>query len=167
MTIQDIINQFEGNASFIINYYVGLLVVSLIGLLFINPSNFKTPINYVYTILIYATCIPALLSLILILYNLFFLNSNLLKVNIIAYFLPIVSLFVLLFIIKKTVSLNSIPGFKKISGLFMLIMITFIITYIMQRMFFGVFFIGSFKYLIALFLVLLILLKIGWSKIMR
>lgn len=144
MTIQEIINQFDNNSGLILNYYIVLLVFCLLGLLFVKPNNFKSPINYVYTALIYALCIPALLSSILLLYSFFFLRENLLQVNALAYFLPIVSLVLLLFIIKKTIPLKAIPGFEKISGLFMLIIVTFIVTYVLQRMFFGVFFIGGF-----------------------
>lgn len=167
MTIQEIIDQFGGNSGIIINYYIVLLVLSLIGLLFVNTGNFKSPINYLYTVLLYAVCVPALFSFVLLLYSFFFLRANLLQVNALAYYLPIVSLVLLLVIIKKTIPLKSIPGFEKISGLFMIIIVSFIITYILQRMFFGVFFIGSFKHLIAIFVVLLIIIRLGWRKIMR
>lgn len=167
MTIQEIIDQFGNNSGIILNYYIVLLVLCLLGLLFVKSDDFKSPVNYFYTGLVYAICIPALLSFMLLLYSFFFLRANLLQVNALTYFLPIASLILLLFIIKKTVPLKKIPGFEKISGLFLLISITFIVTYVLQRMFFGVFFIGSFKHLIAIFLVLLVLFRFGWRKIMR
>lgn len=167
MTIQDIINQFDSNAEIIVTYFVALLIISLLGLLFVNKTNYKSPINYIYTLLTYAVSIPGLLSIILVLYSFFFLHKNLMEVNVLAYYVPIIAMGLILFIIKKTVPLRLIPGFNRLSGLFMLIFVAFILTYILQRMFFGVFFIGSFLHLIAIFVVLLIILKIGWSKITR
>ncbi|WP_405205197.1 hypothetical protein [Aquimarina sp. LLG6339-5] len=63
--------------------------------------------------------------------------------------------------------MSQIPGFGKLSGLFIIIIITFIITYVLQRMFFGVFFVGRFQYLLLFFLALLFGLKIAWDRIVK
>ncbi|CAM1361385.1 hypothetical protein [Tenacibaculum xiamenense] len=167
MTVQDIIDLIDKNSSAILNYYIVLGIISLIGLLFVNRDNFKSPITYAYTFLIYASVIPGLLALMLIVYNLFFLKRNLLHLPVLTYYLPVIAMGVLLLIIKKTVSLKEIPGFERLSGLFMLIFVTLIITYFVQKIFIGVFFIGSVSYLIGLFVVLLLVLKVGWNKLVK
>ncbi|SEC32666.1 hypothetical protein SAMN04489761_2685 [Tenacibaculum sp. MAR_2009_124] len=167
MTVQDIIDLIANNSSAILNYYIILGVISLVGLLIVNEDNFKNPIRYVYTFLIYAAVIPGLLSLMLIVYNLFFLKVNLLSLPVMTYYLPVAAMLVLLMIIKKTVTLKRIPGFDRLSGLFLLIFVTLIITYFVQKIFIGVFFIGSVTYLIGLFVVLLIVLKIGWKRLVK
>lgn len=167
MTIQDIINWFNANPNVILSYFSVILILSLLGLLLIKPKHFKPPINYLYTILIYAVTIPGLLACILVLYGLFINKTNLLKVSVLAYFLPIIASIINIIIIKKTVPLVYIPGFNRLSGMILLIIITFIITYILQRMFFGVIFIGSFSSLIGLFLVLLIIINYAWKKIIK
>lgn len=167
MTVQEIINWFSNNSSVIINYYVALLVISLLGMLVLNKVNFKPPINYFYTVLVYGAVVPGLLSVVLILYGLFFAHQNLLEVNVMSYYLPVVAMVLLLFIVNKTVPLKKVPGFGKLSGLFVMIFIAFIVTYVLQRMVFGVFFIGSFSSLIILFLVLLFILKVAWDKIIN
>ena len=136
MTIQDFINWFGNNPNIVLGYFSIIIVIALLGLLFVNQSNFKSPINYLYTILIYAVTIPGLLALVLILYSFFFLKTNLLQLDLIAYFVPLIAMIVTLVIINRTISIKQIPGFGKLSGLFLMIMITFIITYILQRMFF-------------------------------
>ncbi|WP_062059412.1 hypothetical protein [Aquimarina longa] len=167
MTIEDIINWFEYNPRLILSYFAISIVLSILGLIFINQRNFRPPITYLYGILVYAVTIPGLLALMVTLYNFFFLKTNLLQINILAYYVPILSMCITLFIIHKTVPMSRIPGFGKLSGLFVIIMITFIITYILQRTFFGVFFIGRFQYLLVLFLIILIVLKIAWNKIVK
>jgi len=167
MTVQDFINWFGNNPNIVLSYFVVIIVIALIGLLFVNQNNFRSPINYGYTILIYAVTIPGLLALVLILYSFFFLKTNLLQLDLIAYFVPLIAMILTLVIINKTISMTQIPGFGKLSGLFIMIMITFIITYILQRMFFGVFFVGRFQYLIGFFLLLLIGVRIAWSRIVK
>ena len=167
MTVQDIINWFNGNPNLILGYFMILIIVSLIGLLVVKESNLKPPISYHYSTIIYGVSIPSLLAAILLLYNFFFLQVNLLEVDMTTYFVPIIAFIITLAIVNKTIPMKIIPGFKRISGLFILIITTFIITYALQRMFFGVFFIGRFHYLILFFLAILFTLKIAWNKIIK
>ena len=165
MTVQDFIHWFGNNPNLILSYFAVLITISIVGLLFVDQNNFTAPINYVYGVLIYAVTIPGLLALVLILYNFFFLKVNLLQLDLVVYFVPLIAMIMTLVIINKTVPMSRIPGFNKLSGLFIMIVITFIITYILQRMFFGVFFVGRFQYLILMFLALLFGLKFAWNRI--
>jgi len=167
MTVQDIINWFGRHPQMVLTYFVVMVLLALIGLLFVRPSNFKPPINYAYGALIYAVTIPGLLSLVLILYSFFFLKANMLQLDLMSYFVPLIATVITLVIINRTIPMKSIPGFDKLSGLFILIIATFIITYVLQKMFFGVFFIGRFQYLVLFFLALLIGVKIAWDRIIK
>lgn len=167
MTVYDLINILTKNSNTILNYYILLFVIALIGLLFANSIRAKTPIVYVYSALIYAIIIPGLLAIILVIYNFFFLRKNLMQLELVTYYLPIIAMLFLLLIIKKTLPLKEIPGFDKLSGLFVILFITFLITYFVQRAVIGIFFIGSFTQLIVIFLVLLVVLKLGWNKLVK
>ena len=167
MSIQDIIDLFGSQPNFILSYYVVILVVAIIGYLFVNKNNFKAPLSYLYTLLIYGVSIPGLLSFMLLLYSFFFLKGNLLELDIVVYIVPIIGLITTLFIINKSVPMSYIPGFDKISGLFTIVIITFFITYLLQKMFFGVLFIGKVQHLIVLFLGLLIVLKLAFDKLKK
>ncbi|WBX73571.1 hypothetical protein PG913_12180 [Tenacibaculum pacificus] len=167
MTVYDLINILTTNSGNILNYYILLFVIILIGLLFSNIIRPKSPILYVYSVLIYAVAIPGLLSIILVVYNFFFLRKNLMQLQLVTYYLPIIAMILLFLIIKKTLPLKEIPGFDKLSGLFIILFITFLITYFIQKAIIGVFFIGSFTQLIAIFLVLLVVLKLGWNKLVK
>lgn len=168
MTVQDLINIItSSNTSHVLNYYIALLLLSLIGMLFVNSSNFKSPINYLYTTLIYLIAIPGILAIILLVYNFFYLKSNLMQLEVLTYYLPILAMLILFIIINKTIPLKYIPGFNKISGLFAVIFISFLFTYLIQKVFIGIFFIGSITQLFGIFIVMLIVLKIGWDKVIK
>ena len=167
MTVQDIIQWFENYPLLIIGYFAVLIIISLLGLLAVNRRNFRSPVTYLYSVLVYAVTIPGLLALIITVYSFFFLRTNLLEINVLAYFVPVITMVIVLLIINKTVPMHLIPGFDKLSGLFVIIVITFIITYILQRMFFGVFFVGKMQYLLLFFLALLFVLRIAWKKITK
>ncbi|WP_103072174.1 hypothetical protein [Aquimarina sediminis] len=167
MTLQDIINWFSTNPKLILIYFTVVIVLSLLGLVLVNQRNFRPPLNYMYGALVYAATIPGLLALIIILYSFFFLKMNLLEMDVLTYYVPVACMFLSLFIIHKTVPMSRIPGFDKLSGVFVIVGITFVITYILQRMFFGVFFVGRIQYLLLFFVAILIILRIAWKKIVK
>ena len=167
MTIQDILNIFSANADVLLTYYVALLVLALVGLLLVNEANFKSPITYVYTVLVYASAVPGLIAAILLLYNFFFLKKNLLELSLVTHYMPVLAMLLLLFIVNKTVTLKRVPGFQKLSGLFSTIGIALVLTYLVQKIFVGVFFVGSISMLIGVFIILLILLKLGWNRLVK
>ena len=103
----------------------------------------------------------------LILYGLFFYQTNLLDVNFLAYFLPIVSLGFTLVIISKIVSLDEIPGFERLSGLLTVIILAFLATFLLQRVFIHFVFFGSFMNFIAVFAALFLVFKLGLRKFLK
>ena len=167
MTIQELIDLIGNHPKYVLSYFISLGMLSLVGLLLVRQRDFKPPLSYLYGILIYATTIPGLLSLVLLLYNFFFLKANLLTLNFTTYYIPLLSMILILIIVNKTIPIKHIPGFGRLSGLFMIIMITFITTYILQKMFFGVLFIGKIQYLILLFIILFIGIKFAWNRLIK
>ena len=153
MTLQELINWFDLNSKIIITYYAVIFICSFLGLLlFKNKSNNKV-VQYFYSLLVHAVSIPGMFSLVLTLYSFFMLKRNLLALNLLVYVLPIIASIIVLVIINKTIKMKDIPGFGRLSGLLTLIVIVGFLTYILQKMFFGVMIVGSFKTLIILFLV--------------
>ncbi len=167
MTLQEILSWFDTHPTVLLSFLSAIVIIALIGLLIVKNDTLNPPLSYLYTFLIYAFAIPGILSLILVLYNFFFLKSNLLEVSFITHFVPLITMCFGFFVIHKTVAFNQIPGFGKITGLFILIIITFIITYILQRMFFGILFIGKFGHIVVLFILLLLGLRLAWVKIIK
>ncbi len=166
MTIQDLLDWFSQNENLILGYFIALLMLTIFIILIINHNNSKN-LKYVISSLVYAVTIPGILSVMLTLYTIFMLQQNLLEVNIIAYFIPIVAMIVTLIIINKKISMSTIPGFDRLSGLMVMIGISFFIVFVLQKTHFGVLFIGGFSQLLIVFVVLLVILKIAWARISK
>jgi hypothetical protein len=167
MTLQQIIELIGTNPKTILTYYLVVIALAIILALFVNKDNFKSPFTYIYSVLIYAVSIPAVVSVVLVIYGFFFRKIDFLQVDVLSYFLPIIALGIVFVIFNKTVGLAQIPGFKRVSGLFMMITLALFVAYVLQKTFFGIFFIGSFQTLLIIFLVVLVLIKIGWDRLVN
>ena len=168
MTLNDIIG-ITGN-----NPLILLLIFTILpGIAFILPMIHRrtimamSPWRYVYTVLIYLVAFPGILSFVFVGYTLFFTKSNLMNVNVLVYFLPIVSMVVTLIVMKKHVSFDDIPGFDRIYGLMTMIAMTFVFILIIEKTRIWLFFGGSIFFLIAIVVFLFSLLKWGSHMLFR
>jgi hypothetical protein len=130
-----------------------------------NGGN--APWKYVYSLLVYAVCVPGLLACVLTGYQLFFQRADLLNVNIAVYFLPILSMIVTLIFIHKTVNFKNVPGFDRISGLMVMIGCSFIIALAIDKTRIWVLFHSPIAMLFALAAGVFALLKWGTYMLFR
>ncbi|NKB24375.1 MAG: hypothetical protein GKR87_08380 [Kiritimatiellae bacterium] len=126
-----------------------------------------SPWRYVYTVIIYLVAFPGMLSIVLIAYALFFTKSNLMNVNMLVYFLPILSMVVTLVLMKKNISFDHIPGFDRIYGLATIIAMTFVFVLIIEKTRIWLFFGGSIFFLVTIIIFLFGLLKWGSHMLFR
>lgn len=130
-------------------------------------NGVNSPWKYIYSVLVYAVCIPGLLASVLTGYGLFFRNENMLDVNLAVYVLPIISMIVTLIFIHKTVNFENVPGFDRISGLMVMIGCSFVIALAIQKTRIWIFFGGSIAMLFALAAGIFALLKWGAYMLFR
>lgn len=122
----------------------------------------KAPWKYAYSVVAYWVCVPGLFAAMLTAYLLFFQNANLLKVNVLVFFLPVISMAGTLLLIKTNVgSFAAIPGFGRLTGLMVMMGISFAIAFVLHRLNFGIFFFGDLGSLLIIAMVAFGLLK--WS----
>ena len=164
MTLQEIFNGIGTNPTPVLAFFIGLPILALIILWISSDKPYEAPQKYGFTGVVYAVCIPGILSFVLILYALFIEGQSLLNVNALVYYLPIVSMFATLLILRQKLDLTRIPGFDKVSGLLMILMVTFITILILQKTRIWVMFHGSVWFLVGLFAILFILFKVGWER---
>ena len=166
MTLQDLINWLSINQYMVLIYFGTLILLTILVLNFIKPSNINT-LKYIISFVVYGVTIPGILSCLLVAYSFFIIKQSLLQVNFIAYFLPILAMIGTLLFINSKMKMKSIPGFKKLSGLMTIIAITFLLIFLLQKMHFGLFFFGGFTQLIIVFVILFIILRIAWNKLIN
>ncbi|UII31276.1 hypothetical protein LVD17_23575 [Fulvivirga ulvae] len=166
MSLQDLINWFGDNQPGVLVYFGVLLILSLALITIVNANNFNV-IRYLLSAVVYAVTVPGILSAIVILYSLFILKTNLLAVNIVVYFVPVIAMILVLVIINKKVAMKRIPGFGRLSGLMIMISVAFSIVFVLQKTYFGIFLFGGFAQLLVVFAILFIILKVAWARITK
>jgi hypothetical protein len=121
--------------------------------------------RYFYSVIVYVTCIPGILAVVLTAYALFFTRENLLDVNLIVYFAPIVSMAVTLAIVSRYTDYDDIPGFDRLSGLMVILAATFVIILFIQKTRIWIFFGASLFWLLILGVALFFILKAGSRRL--
>lgn len=164
MTLQDLFNSIDNNPTILLAYFILLPVVNFIAVRMSGDEKYQPTWRYFFSGAIYAACIPGILAATLLVYSLVVDRQSLLNLNLYVYFLPIVSMIVTLLILRSQLDLNRIPGFSNISGLIMMLVATFIVILIIQKTRIWVVFVGNIWYLVGLFVVLFVLIKIGWER---
>jgi hypothetical protein len=133
-----------------------------------GPGNgARSPWKYLYSILVYLACVPGAFAAVLTAYTLFFSHENLLDVNALVYFLPLVSMVVTLVFIRKNVAFDLIPGFDRLSGLMIMIACSFAIALAIQKTRIWIVFGGSIDRLFILAAAVFALLKWGTYMLFR
>ncbi len=121
----------------------------------------NAPWKYGYAVLVYLAAVPGMFAAVLLAYSLFFTRRDLLSVNAIAYFLPLISMAITLVLIRRRVSFDDVPGFGKLSGLMMMLGASFALALLIDktRIFFGFF--GTIDHLLLLVAGIFVLIKVG------
>ncbi|MBK6264934.1 hypothetical protein JKA74_07790 [Marivirga sp. S37H4] len=166
MTIQDLINFLSESQYIILAYFCILFIATLILSTTVNRNNFNR-LKYVASVIVYGVCIPGILAAVLTFYMFFILSANLLELNVMIYFLPIIFMVLSLFILSKKIGMKAIPGFGKLSALMILIGTSFFIIFVLQRTYFGVVFLGGIIQLLIAFVCLFLILKYAWSRLIK
>ena len=135
MTLQQLLDILSAHPIPVIVYFAALPLACLLLRLFHGRGGGgAAPWRYVYTVVIYLVCIPGIFSLFLTLYSLLLLRASILTVNVLSYFLPILSMAVSLLILRRSVAFDDIPGFRRLYGLFLLIFLTFLVLFALDRL---------------------------------
>ena len=168
MSIIDVIDLLGEYPAALIGIFVVIPLFSfLYGQLHARRRGNESPHKYVYSVLVYVSCIPGALSLVLTTYVFFFLRANLLAVNLLVFFLPIVSMVITLAVIGRQADVDDLPGFGRITGLFVLLIVTFILALLIQRTRIWVLFRGSIVTFILVVIVLFLALRWAAGRLFR
>ncbi|MEN0051630.1 MAG: hypothetical protein AAF806_31490 [Bacteroidota bacterium] len=166
MTLQQLFDWIGQNPIGVMIFFIGLPILSFAMTWVIDEYSYQSPWKFFYSALIYAACIPGIFATMLVFYSLFFENKSLLEVNLFIYFLPILSMIAVLTILSRKLQLEHIPGFDKISGLVFMIVAVSLVVFLLSRMRIWTVFVGSIWHLLGLFVVLLIVFRVGFKRLL-
>lgn len=167
MTLQELFDSIGSNPTLVLIYFAMLPITALIAGFMSKDEGYEEPWCYLYSVLVYAACIPGIFALTLTGYSFMFERASMLDKNIFVYFLPIIVMIATLLIINRNVDIKDIPGFGKLSGLLMVIFAVFFVMFLLQKIQIFTVFFGSITHLFGLFIVLFAVFMWGSSKLFK
>ena len=168
MTIRELIQSIGGHPAILGAAFVALpLLTWALRLMHGRGHGGDRRWKYIYSVLVYAACVPGMFATVVTAYALFFSNENLLDVNLLVYALPILSMVVTLVFVHQSVGFDAVPGFDRLSGLMVLIACSFGLALAIHRTRIFVGFFGSIEHLFLLAGGIFALLKWGGYMLFR
>jgi hypothetical protein len=168
MTLRDLAELADTHTIILASAFIALPAVAwLIGRIHARGRGGAAPWRYIYSVLVYLACAPGMFAGVITAYTLFFSRENLMDVNMLVYFLPIVSMIVTLVLIRKSVSFDEVPGFDRLSGLMATVGISFALALAIQKTNIWIFFGGSIVWLFILAAAIFLLLKWSAGRLFR
>jgi len=164
-TVEDVIRNIGDYPLYVTAFLCLPALLALITGFFYKPGFIVRPADYFYSVLVYMVCIPGIISGVLITYTLFFTHGNLLQVNMLVYFMPIIAMIVTLALIKRKTAFKRLPGFDHLAGLMIVIGITFVILLLIYKTRIFIVFFSSIFSLLLFGVFLFVILKIGLKKL--
>lgn len=150
MTPRELLARLAADPWPLVAFYGAVPAAALVlGLVHRRDGGNESPWKYLYSLLVYAACVPGLLGAVVTGYMLFFSRENLLDVNVLVTLVPVVSMVVTLLVAGRHVDFDRLPGFGRLSGLMVTIGLSFVIVLFLQKLNVFVFFGGSVVLLVS------------------
>ncbi len=167
MTINDLLRVAAEHSWLVLAYFAAPPLLTFgTGRLHTTPrEGARNPYGAIYCVLIYLVSVPGALAAVLTGYGLLFLRADLRFVPIVVYFLPIASMLATWALMRRQVDLDDVPGFGRLSALLLLLAICFAVAFVLNRLFFGVLFLGSFWGLLVVAALAFALFRAGWRRL--
>ena len=165
MTLGDFLEALSNNPSIVCFLFVAVPLTALLASIFGRNEGAKKPWRQLYAVLIYLTCIPGIFAVTLNVYLFLFERQPILEANLFTQVLPILSMVVTLWLVRKNVSFEEIPGFDKLGGLIKVLAALIILMWVLEKTNIFVVTIIPFSYFLILFVILLILIRVGWKRL--
>lgn len=129
--------------------------------------GYLQPWRTLYSVLIYAVCIPGILAATLCAYLFLFERQSVWDLNLLTTLVPIVSMSVTLWLIQRNVDLAYVPGFHRLSGLIALIFVLIFVMWVADRLRLIMFSYLPAAWLAVIFLGLVLLVQWGLGRVRR
>ena len=167
MTLKDFFQLLSDNPVIIIAYFLFIPLTALIAGVLGKGEGHISPWKYLYSTLVYMVCVPGIFAITLSVYLFLFERISIFETDVFTQILPVVSMLFTLLLIRANVSLDRIPGFGKMSGLLMMIVVALTFMWIIDKTRIFVFSYLPFQYVLLIFVGLLVLMRLGFSKMMK
>lgn len=165
MTLQQFFDVLSNNPEIVLFYFIALPLTAFLLGVFGKGEGHKSPWSYAYCCVVYLATIPGIFAVLLNVYFFLFERQSILQANIFTQFLPMLTMVVTLLLIRRNVSLDLIPGFGKITGLILIVGVLIAGMWILDRTHIIAITILPFQYVLLILVALLVLMRVGWSRV--
>lgn len=168
MTLRELFNLLDDpqNGAMVLSFFILVPIACLLLGFIAKNEGHLTPWKYIYAGIIYLICIPGIFAVTLDVYLFLFEKQSIMDTNIYTQILPILSMVISLLIIKSNVDLDWIPGFNKLNGLLFILGATLSFMWIIDRTRIWVISYLRFEYVLLIFILLLLIIRMGWYRMM-
>lgn len=167
MTLQDFFDAVSADPTYVIFFFVMVPLIALLTGWLAKGEGEESPWKYLYSALLYLVAVPGIFAVFLGVYLFLFERRSIFEMNVVLEILPIISMIATILIARRNVDFDYIPGVDKLSGLVMIISATLAIMWFIDRTRIIVFSYLPIQYLLLIFVGLLIVIRFGWSRLMR
>lgn len=167
MTLRDFFEAASAQPIYIVFYFVMIVVVAVLTGWLAKGEGEDSPWKYLYSALLYLVCVPGILAIGLGIYLFLFERRSIFDINVLLEVVPVISMIATILIIRKNVDVDKIPGFDKLSGLVMMISAALAIMWFVDRVRIVIFSSMPIQYLLLIFVGLLLLIRIGWTRLIK
>lgn len=165
MTLGDFFRICTDNPSVLIFYFVAVPLTAALAGIFGRREGHLSPWKYLYTVLVYLSCVPGIFSITLSVYQFLFERQSIYDTNMYTQVLPVISMIMTLWLIKSNVALSDVPGFGRLSWLLVIIAIVLAIMWVVDRTYFLSITLVPFTYIIVILIAIFVLLRIALRKL--
>ncbi len=167
MTLNDLFQYALDNPTNLLFYFLLIPFAALLAGWMEREEGHLPPWNYLYSVLVYLVAVPAILSVGYSIYKWLFERGNIGDTNLLLQVLPIASMLLTFFIVKKNVRIEALPGFSRLSGLVIMITGALAVMWFLDKVRIIVFSYMPIHYLLIIFVVLLVVIRYGWTRVAR
>lgn len=167
MTLKEFFELIGDNPFYVIAFFALIPITALIAGFMGKNEGHISPWKYLYSSLIYMVCIPGIFAITLNVYKFLFERGSIMDLNIYTQILPIISMIITILLVRGNVALDRVPGFGKLSGMVTMITVLFAIMWFLEKTRIIIFSYMKIEYFLLLLIVLLVVFRLGWSKMMR
>lgn len=166
MTLGEFFNYLGEHPLAIAGFFLVIPLIALLAGWIGQGEGQHSPWKYLYSLLVYAVCIPGIFSVTLSVYLfLFEQGGSIMNTNILTQVIPVISMVLSLSIIRQNVAFEAIPGFGKLSSLMMTIGAVFVLMYLLNRLHLVALVFVPVQYLVLIVIGLLIVFRYGFRQL--
>lgn len=165
MTLGEFVQWLGSAPQYIIGYFLLIPVLAALMWFIAADQGHVSPWKYVYSVLIYAVCIPGITAIAFNLYLFAFQRQNIFSTDVFTQILPVLSMFLTLWLIRKNVGFAFIPGFDKISQLITIIFAVLFLMWLGDKVrIYSITFVPLWM-ILAIFVGMILLIRYAWARL--